>query len=53
MCREVQCPKCGRPTWAGCGAHIEATLAHVPREARCQCQVAPQAPAVAGGKKQP
>ena len=23
MCRRVTCSKCGKPTFAGCGAHIE------------------------------
>jgi hypothetical protein len=38
MCRRVNCSKCGRPTYAGCGAHIEQVLGDVPREARCQCR---------------
>lgn len=38
MCRRVNCPTCGRPTWAGCGAHIEQALAGVPKDERCQCQ---------------
>ena len=36
MCREVTCSKCGKPTWAGCGAHVEQVLAHVPKAQRCQ-----------------
>lgn len=23
MCRAVVCRKCGKPTWAGCGQHVE------------------------------
>ena len=38
MCRRVECPKCGRPTFAGCGAHVEQVLGDVPPEARCQCR---------------
>jgi len=38
MCRLVECPKCGRPTYAGCGAHIEQVLGHVPPAERCQCR---------------
>lgn len=41
MCARVQCSKCGRPTFAGCGAHIEQVLGDVPRESRCQCRATP------------
>lgn len=37
MCRRVKCSKCGKPTYAGCGAHIEQVLADVPKAERCQC----------------
>lgn len=29
MCHKVTCTKCGKPTWAGCGRHIETALAGV------------------------
>lgn len=29
MCRQVTCTKCGKPTWAGCGNHIESALSDV------------------------
>jgi hypothetical protein len=38
MCRRVNCPQCGKPTFAGCGAHIEQVLADVPKAERCQCR---------------
>ncbi len=38
MCKQVTCRDCGKPTWAGCGAHIEQTLAHVPKAERCSCR---------------
>ena len=38
MCRQVTCRSCGKPTWAGCGAHVEQVLGHVPRAERCQCK---------------
>lgn len=38
MCRRVTCSTCGKPTFAGCGAHIEAVLADVPKKDRCQCR---------------
>ena len=38
MCRRVDCSKCGRPTYAGCGAHIEQVLGNVAPAARCRCR---------------
>ena len=38
MCQRVQCPKCGKPTWAGCGQHIEEALRGVPKDQRCTCE---------------
>jgi hypothetical protein len=37
MCHQVRCPQCQKPTWAGCGAHVEQALRGVPPEKRCQC----------------
>ncbi len=37
MCRRVTCSQCGKPTFAGCGAHIEQVLGDVPRDKRCKC----------------
>lgn len=37
MCQRIQCPTCGKPTWTGCGQHIEQALAGVPVDERCQC----------------
>jgi hypothetical protein len=38
MCSRVTCPQCEKPTWAGCGQHIEEALAGVPVEDRCACE---------------
>jgi hypothetical protein len=38
MCRRVECSKCGRPTFAGCGAHVEQVLRDVPPTDRCRCR---------------
>lgn len=38
MCRRVTCKHCTKPTYAGCGRHVEAVLADVPVEARCRCR---------------
>ena len=40
MCRAITCSKCKRPSWAGCGAHVEQVLGHVPQAERCQCKAA-------------
>ena len=38
MCRRVQCEKCGKPTYAGCGMHIEQVLGDVAVADRCHCR---------------
>lgn len=38
MCRRIECSKCGRPTYAGCGAHVEQVLGNVPAADRCRCR---------------
>lgn len=38
MCRKVTCDDCGKPTFAGCGKHVEQVLADVPRAERCTCR---------------
>lgn len=38
MCRRIDCRKCGRPTYAGCGMHVEQVLGDVPRAQRCHCR---------------
>jgi hypothetical protein len=48
MCRAVTCRTCQRPTWAGCGAHIEQVLGHVPSDDRCHCTDATKARRLSG-----
>ena len=48
MCRRVTCDKCGKPTFAGCGAHIEQVLGDVPKSERCRCRAATAVRASAG-----
>ena len=50
MCRRVDCRKCGRPTFAGCGMHVEQVLGNVPPSQRCRCREerAAKAPTEAG-----
>jgi hypothetical protein len=38
MCRKVECQNCKKPTWAGCGQHIEQALKDVPVNERCKCE---------------
>jgi hypothetical protein len=37
MCHRVQCARCGKPSWVGCGRHVEQALAGVPAAERCAC----------------
>jgi hypothetical protein len=37
MCRRVECKECEKPTFAGCGMHVEQVLGDVPRAERCTC----------------
>jgi len=37
MCSKTTCKQCGKPTWKGCGNHIEQALAGVPKNQRCTC----------------
>lgn len=37
MCRRVTCNQCQKPTFAGCGAHIEQVLGDVAPGDRCKC----------------
>jgi len=37
MCRAVTCSRCGKPTWKGCGQHVEMVLGDVPDDERCHC----------------
>lgn len=37
MCRQVTCRKCGKPTWAGCGQHVDQVMRGVPKAQRCSC----------------
>jgi hypothetical protein len=37
MCRRITCPECNKPSYTGCGAHIEQVLGDIPKKDRCQC----------------
>jgi hypothetical protein len=36
MCARTTCRSCGKPTWSGCGQHVEQALRGVPKADRCQ-----------------
>lgn len=36
MCRRITCETCEKPTYVGCGDHIEQVLGDVPEADRCQ-----------------
>jgi hypothetical protein len=38
MCRLITCSSCNKPTFTGCGMHIEQVLGHVPKDKRCRCR---------------
>ena len=50
MCSQTMCGKCGKPTWRGCGRHVEQALADMPREARCRCREQEAGPAEEAAK---
>ena len=35
MCQRTTCRKCGKPSFAGCGRHVESVLGDVPVAKRC------------------
>lgn len=37
MCARITCADCGRPTWTGCGEHVEEALQGVAQADRCSC----------------
>ena len=49
MCRRVECQACGKPTYAGCGMHIEQVLGDVPAASRCRCREDKRAARPEGG----
>jgi hypothetical protein len=38
MCRRIDCATCQKPSYAGCGRHIESVLGDVPVADRCKCR---------------
>jgi hypothetical protein len=38
MCSRVTCPQCKKPSFVGCGRHVEQVLGDVAKEQRCRCR---------------
>lgn len=51
MCRRVTCSACGRPTFAGCGMHVEQVLGDVAEDDRCHCREKPTKAGAAAASK--
>lgn len=52
MCQRVTCSTCNKPTFAGCGKHIEQVLGDVPAEKRCKCRETQQAEKASSAPKE-
>ena len=37
MCQRITCKDCGKPSFRGCGRHVEQVLGGVAAADRCQC----------------
>jgi hypothetical protein len=37
MCQRAHCFTCNKPTFTGCGQHVEMVLRDVPKRDRCSC----------------
>ena len=52
MCSRIDCARCGKPSFVGCGMHVEQVLQDVPPADRCACHKQPrQAQPSAPGKR--
>lgn len=38
MCRRIECEQCHKPSYAGCGKHVEQVLRGVKPTDRCMCR---------------
>ncbi|KAM7516947.1 hypothetical protein LguiA_006530 [Lonicera macranthoides] len=38
MCYELQCSKCGKTTWGGCGFHVQSVYKRIPEGQHCLCK---------------
>jgi hypothetical protein len=45
MCRAVKCRRCGKTSWTGCGAHVDAVMSSIAADDRCRCEASERKPA--------
>jgi len=38
MCQRARCSVCEKPSFVGCGRHVEQVLVDVPPAERCRCR---------------
>jgi len=38
MCQRIDCSVCHKPSYVGCGRHVEQVLADVAPDHRCRCR---------------
>lgn len=38
MCSRIECERCRKPSFVGCGMHVEQVLRDVPPAERCHCR---------------
>ncbi|KAJ1266155.1 hypothetical protein BS78_08G129300 [Paspalum vaginatum] len=38
MCKKVECSKCGKYTWNGCGKHAAAVYEDIEKGKHCSCK---------------
>lgn len=53
MCSRIKCTQCSKPSYAGCGAHVEQVLGDVPRDERCKCRETKREAKNAGAGEKP
>jgi hypothetical protein len=51
MCSRVNCRKCGKVTYSGCGQHLDTVFAGVPMSNRCDCASKKKEASSSGEKK--
>jgi len=56
MCQRIRCEQCHKPTFAGCGKHVEQVLRGIAEADRCSCKRSsapnPQAARIVTASKQ-
>lgn len=53
MCSRIECARCGKPSFAGCGRHVEQVLRDVAPADRCACHKQPRQSQPSAPRKRP